>query len=103
MFALVVGAASAGHETITVGASGDDFTGLLALPAGLVLVVIGIVTLWRSRKLNDRRRRRYPRRALIGICALLTAPSIVVPLGLGYVSTHVMRQTVPEAEARHST
>ena len=96
VFALVVGAASAGHETVTVGPSGDDFTGLLALPAGLVLLGIGIATLWSSRKLNDRRRRRYARRALQGIAALLVVAGVVFPLGLGYVSTHVMRQSVPE-------
>ena len=41
ILALVVGAASGGYETLTVGASGDDYTGLLALPAGLVLLALG--------------------------------------------------------------
>ena len=94
LLALVVGAASGGHETLTVGPSGDDFTGLLALPAGLFLVGLGVVTLWRSRKLNDRRRRRYTRRTLIAIASVLAAATIF-PLGLSYVTTHVIRQTVP--------
>ena len=47
LLALVIGAASAGYETITVGPSGDDFTGLLVLPAGLALIGIGLATLWR--------------------------------------------------------
>ena len=34
VLALVVGATSALHETITVGPSGDDFTGLLVFPPG---------------------------------------------------------------------
>ncbi len=55
LLALVIGAASAGYETMTVGPSGDDFTGLLVLPAGLALIGVGIATLWQSRKLNDRR------------------------------------------------
>ena len=55
LFALVIGAASAGYQTITVGPSGDDFTGLLVLPAGLALIGVGVVTLWRSRKLSDSR------------------------------------------------
>ena len=92
-----MGAASGGHETVTVGASGDDFTGLLALPAGLVLLALGVATLWTSRKLDDRKRRRYPRRALITVGALLAAVGFVVPLSLGYVATHVMRQSVPAA------
>ena len=63
LFALVIAAASAGYETITVGPSGDDFTGLLVLPAGLALIGVAIATLWQSRKLNDRRGWRYTRRA----------------------------------------
>ncbi len=97
LFALVIGATSAGYETITVGPSGDDFTGLLVLPAGLALVGIGIATLWRSRKLNDRRRWRYTRRALIAAAVPVLAYATIAPLAFGYVITHVMRQTVPAA------
>jgi uncharacterized protein len=97
LFALVIGAASAGYETVTVGPSGDDFTGLLVLPAGLILVGLGSTTLWSSRKLNDRRRRRYTRRALITVAAPLFAYATVAPLGFSYIITHVMRQTVPAA------
>jgi alpha/beta superfamily hydrolase len=97
ILALVIGAASAGYDTVTVGPSGDDFTGLLALPAGLVLIGLGIATLWRSRKLDDRRRRRYTRRALIGAAAAITAMSVVGPLAFGYVTAHVLRQSVPTA------
>ena len=54
--ALVVGAFGivAGlegwHYTREVGASGDDYTGLVTLPAGVVLIVLAVVTLWRSRR-----------------------------------------------------
>jgi dienelactone hydrolase len=98
LFALLMGATSAGYQTITVGASGDDYTGLLLLPAGLTLIGIGIATLWRSRKLDDSRRRRYTRRALIAVAAPLLAYATIAPLGFGYVITHVMRQTVPAAD-----
>jgi uncharacterized protein len=98
VFALVVGASSGLHETITVGPSGDDFTGLVALPAGLVLIGTGIWTLWRSRRLDDRRRRRYLRRTLIAIASLAVVLWVVFPLGLGYVAAHLMRQSVPEAK-----
>ena len=97
LLALVIGAASAGYETITVGPSGDDFTGLLVLPAGLALIGVGVVTLWQSRKLNDRRRWRYTRRALIAVAAIVLAYATLAPLGFRYVNTHVMRQTVPAA------
>lgn len=98
LFALVIGATSAGYTTVTVGASGDDFTGLLVLPAGLALIGVGTATLWRSRKLDDRRRWRYTRRALITVLAPVLAYATVAPLAFGYVITHVMRQTVPAAD-----
>ena len=97
LLALVIGAASAGFTTVTVGPSDDDYTGLLLLPAGLALIGIGVVTLWRSRRLDDSRRRRYTRRGLIGIAALAVLNFVLFPLGFSYVITHVMRQTVPTA------
>jgi len=38
-----------------VGASGDDFTGLLTIPAGLLLLGLGAVTLWRTRRVEGNR------------------------------------------------
>ena len=38
------------YYTREVGPSGDDFTGLLAIPAGLLLLGLGAVTLWRTRR-----------------------------------------------------
>jgi dienelactone hydrolase len=98
LLALVMGAASAGFTTVTVGPSGDDYTGLLLLPAGLTLVGIGLVTLWRSRKLHDSRKRRYTRRGLIAVAAVAVVNFVLFPLGFSFVITHVMRQTVPAAE-----
>ena len=98
LFALLMGATSAGYTTITVGPSGDDYTGLLLLPAGLALVGIGLTTLWRSRKLADSRKRRYARRGLIALGAVAVANFVLLPLGFAYVITHVMRQGVPEAK-----
>ena len=97
LLALVVGAASGGYGAVTHGLSGDEYTGLLVLPAGLALIGVGIATLWQSRKLNDRRRWRYTRRALIGVAAVLLTYATVAPLGFSYVTTHVMRQSVPTA------
>ncbi len=75
LLALVFAATSAGHTTVTVGPSGDDYTGLLLLPAGLVLIGVGIATLWQSRKLNDSRRWRYTRRGLITVAAAIASTS----------------------------
>ena len=96
LLALVIGAASAGYYTLTVGPSGDDFTGLLAIAAGLTLVGLGIRTLWRSRRLDDSRPRRYLRRSLLGVAAVLALLGLVMPMSLGYFATHVLRPTVPE-------
>jgi hypothetical protein len=98
MFALIVGATSGAYEAATVGASGDDYTGLLAIPAALTLLALGIVTLWRSRRLDDRKRRRYIRRSLLVVATALVANFVILPLGIGYGTTHVMRQSVPQAK-----
>ena len=37
-----IGVIEAGYYTTTVGPSGDDFTGLLAIPAGALLVCLGL-------------------------------------------------------------
>ena len=46
-FGVVVGI-EAVHYTTHGGPSGDDFTGLLAIPAGLALLGLGLQTLWRT-------------------------------------------------------
>jgi uncharacterized protein len=74
--------------------SGDDYTGLLAIPAGLLLVGIGFVTLWRTRK-GGKPIRRYVRRALLAVGLLLGASFIVYPLSESYVITHTGRAFVP--------
>ena len=53
-------------------ASGDHYTGLLAIPAGLALLATGPVTLWKARRTGGSRRRRYLRRSLtagVGVTA----------------------------------
>jgi fermentation-respiration switch protein FrsA (DUF1100 family) len=84
------------HYTREVGPSGDDFTGLLCLPAGVYLIGLGAVTLWRTRRTDGALWWRYPRRVLIGVGAALSA-LVVVSAGYGYVTTHVGRAVVPAA------
>jgi dienelactone hydrolase len=97
VFGIAAGA-EAWHYTREVGASGDDFTGLPAIPAGLLLIGIGVVTLWRSRRLDEPRRRRYPRRALIGIAGALVLFELVLPVVFSYGYTHIARPVVPEPD-----
>ena len=83
------------YYTNEVGASGDDYTGLLCIPAGLLLIGLGLVTLWRSRRLDERLPRRYLRRALTGIATVLLFGVLVVPALMSYGYTHIGRAVVP--------
>jgi hypothetical protein len=93
----VAGAGEAGYYTITIGPSGDDYTGLFAIPAGLLLMAVGVGTLWRTRRLDESRRRRYLRRTLLGVVAAVAAMYVVFPVASSYVYTHVARPIVPAA------
>ena len=93
----VVLAAEAIHYWQTTGLSGDDFSGLLAIPAGLTLLWVGAASLWRTRRVDDARYWRYPRRLLLGGAGVLGVAWIVFPLGLSYGVTHVARTGTPAA------
>jgi hypothetical protein len=74
--------------------SGDDYTGLLCIPAGTLLVGVGIVTLWRTRK-GGSRVRRYARRLLAGLGLAFGLYFVMYPLAESYVITHTGRAFVP--------
>ena len=93
----VLAGTEAVYYTKEVGPSGDDYTGLLSLLAGLLLLALGAITLWRSRKTDDPRWRRYGRRALILVGVVVVAQVVLLPTALSYVITHVARAHVPEA------
>jgi hypothetical protein len=94
LFTTVMGIGEAGYYTRENGPSGDDYTGLLAIPAGLLLVGIGLFTLWRSRK-GGSLVRRYFRRLLLGVGFLLGLYVVVYPVSEAYVITHAARAHVP--------
>jgi uncharacterized protein len=75
--------------------SGDDYTGLVAIPAGLLLIATGAVTLWRSRRVGDSLPRRWVRRALLAAATFVLGCMIVLPFLLSYVLTHSARAFVP--------
>ncbi len=76
-------------------ASGDHYTGVLAVAAGLVLLAAGPVVLWRSRKTDGGRRRRYLRRAggvAVGAgTAAVALLFLVFPVAFSYGYTHIGR------------
>ena len=75
--------------------SGDDYTGLLCIPAGVLLVGVGIATFWRTRK-GGSPIRRYGRRALYAVGFVLGLYFVMFPLAESYVVTHTGRAFVPD-------
>jgi len=97
-FGVVAGASEAGYHLMTGEPSGDDYTGLLALLAGVLLIAVGAVTLWRTRRLAESRRRRYIRRSLVAVAAGVVALEIALPILIAYGYTHFGRSFVPHAD-----
>src|SRR5436309_14923338 len=62
LLGIVAGVGEAGYYSVQVGPSGDDYTGLLALASGFLLIGLGAATFWPSRCRDDRLVRRYLRR-----------------------------------------
>lgn len=97
VFGVTVGIEAA-YYSLEIGPSGDDFTGLLALPAGLALMILGAATLWRGRRLDRSRPVRYGTRALLAVVAVVGAYVILFPVALGYLTTHIAGAGVPEPD-----
>jgi MYXO-CTERM domain-containing protein len=95
---VAFGLLEAGYYSVAVGPSGDDYTGLLAIPAGLLLVGLGTATLWRTRRRNDNRWRRYSRRSLLAVAGVVITYQVGGPLLLTYGATHIQRAAVPADE-----
>lgn len=93
----VLGGVEAIHYTKEVGPSGDDYTGLLSIAAGLALIGLGLATLWRSRK-GRRLWWRYGRRLLIAAGTLVVAALVLFPIAFSYAITHAARPYVPTAD-----
>ena len=72
--------------------------GLLSVPAGLTLLGLGAVTLWRSRRRDDRLWWRYGRRLLITAGVLVRRGRRPHPVTVSYVVTHAARDHVPAAD-----
>ena len=93
LFGLAV-SAEGWYYSFSVGPSGDDYTGLVTLPAGLTLLCLGVVEAWRSRRLDDRRLWRYSRRALVGVAGVAATLFVVLPFMMTYGYTHLSHPDV---------
>jgi hypothetical protein len=104
VIALLLGAfglavsAEGWYYTFAVAPNGDDYTGLLALPAGLMLLAVGTFEAWRSRRVDDGRLWRYSRRTLIGVVGVVLTYLVVQPFLMTYIYTHIARTDLPEPD-----
>jgi dienelactone hydrolase len=87
----VVAGGEAAYYTLNGRPSGDDYTGLAALAAGITLIALAGVKLWRTRRMDGSRSRRYLLRALIAVAGAAIVFAVALPLGVAYIGTHVGR------------
>jgi dienelactone hydrolase len=101
LVALVLGAfglvvtSEGWYYSLDVGPSGDDYSGVVVLPAALTLLGLGALDAWRSRRLDDSKAWRYPRRALVGVLGVVLTYLVVQPFLMAYGYTHIARPHVP--------
>lgn len=98
LFGVVAGASEGAYHAVNGGFSDDDFSALLALVGGVLLVVLGGVVLWKTRRVDDPRRLRYLRRSLIGAAAIIVGIQIVFPVLFSYGYTHYGGSDAPPAD-----
>jgi uncharacterized protein len=89
------GAALAIADARAVGARGEDWTGFLLVPVGLLLCALAVVLLWHSRKPG---RFRYLRLGAIALVTVIVAYVLVVPVAMGILATHRPRAAVEPAD-----
>jgi fermentation-respiration switch protein FrsA (DUF1100 family) len=101
-FGVVVGI-EAVHYTTHGGPSGDDFTGLLAIPAGLALLGLGLQTLWASRRRDTGLVRTSARRGAIALASAVGFVFLLFPIAYAYVGTHAARPPVADIDLGNAT
>jgi hypothetical protein len=92
--AIVAGIVDGLRHILIDRVAGDDVTAVLALVAGASLIMLGTAVLWTSRRRDEPPRRRYGRRALITIAALVSVYFVVLPVAIAIVVNHKARAPI---------
>jgi uncharacterized protein len=98
VLALTAAVADGFRHLVVDRLAGDDLTAMLAGVAGVALVALGVHILWRTRRLDERPFRRYARRALVAVAALLAGFLVLFPTAFAIVATHRARAPVQAAD-----
>ena len=98
VLALTAGVSDGFRHALLDRIAGDDLTAMLAGVCGAGLIALGVLTLWRSRRLDEPRLRRYMRRTLIGAGAAVAGFLVVFPVAFAIVATHRARAPVTVAD-----
>ena len=85
------GAGLAIADARAVGARGEDWTGFLLAPAGVVLLGLAVALFWRSRKPG---RLRWLRRGGIALLSVVAIYWLVLPVAVAILATHRPRAVV---------
>ena len=94
VFAIVNGALHVRHISVD-GAAASDYPGVLALAAGVVLVVLGLAIPFLHRGEGaPTKGRRWAYRALAVVAGFLVAYAFVYPVGVAIVVTHKYREPI---------
>ena len=89
------GAVLAVRDAQAAGARGEDWTGFLLGPVGLMLLALAVRLVWRSRKPGTL---RWLRRAGLAALTVVGAYLLVVPVAMAILATHRPRADVAPAD-----
>jgi hypothetical protein len=102
VLALAAGTADGARHVLVDRLGSDDLTAIVGGLAGIVLVVLGTRTLWRSRRQDEPPRRRYARRAALTAAAAIASIYLIVPAVIAVVATHRAREPVDAVDLGRS-
>jgi fermentation-respiration switch protein FrsA (DUF1100 family) len=97
VLAVTAGVADGLRHVLVDRPVGDDLSVMLAGVAGVALVALALLTLWRTRRHDERPLRRYARRAVVAFAAVVAGVFLVLPAAIAIVATHRAREPVVAA------